>query len=167
MANNPSFDISTAVDLQEVDNAVNQAVKELGQRYDFKGTNCTIEFRRDAAVIALHADDEFRLDAMIDMVRGRLLKRGVPVRNLRIGDPVAATLGSVRLEIGLAQGIPADTAKKIQRAIKDAGFKKVSASIQGEEIRVSAPSRDELQAVIAFLRGEEYDVELQFGNYRG
>lgn len=167
MANNPTFDISTAVDLQEVDNAINQSIKELAQRYDFKGTHCTIEFRRDSATIALHADDEFRLDAMLDLVRGRLIKRGVPVRNLRIGDPVAATLGSVRLEIGLAQGIPIETARKIQRAIKDAGFKKVSASIQGEEIRVSSPSRDELQAVIAMLKAEPFDVELQFGNFRG
>lgn len=167
MASNPTFDITTGVDLQEVDNAVNQAVKELAQRYDFKGSNCTIEFKRDPGAIALHADDQFRMDALIDIVRGRLIKRGVPVKNLKIGDPVDSALGSVRLEIGLTQGIPTETAKKIQRAIKDAGFKKVQASIQGEELRVSSPSRDELQAVIAFLRTAEFDVDLQFGNFRG
>ncbi len=167
MATNSSFDISTGVDLQEVDNAVNQAVKELAQRYDFKGSNCSITFNREQASIALHADDDFRMDALLEIVRGRLLKRGVPVRNLREGTRDAASLGSVRMDLGLAQGIPTETAKKIQRAIKDGGFKKVQASIQGEELRVTSPSRDELQAVIAMLRAADFDVELQFGNFRG
>ncbi len=167
MAANPSFDISTGVDLQEVDNAVNQALKELAQRYDFKGTNCSITFQRDKASIALHADDDFRMDALLEMVRGRLIKRGVPVRNLREEARESASLGSVRMELGLAQGIPTETAKRIQRAIKDGGFRKVQASIQGDEIRVTSPSRDELQAVIALLRAGDFDVDLQFGNFRG
>ncbi|MEZ4379404.1 MAG: YajQ family cyclic di-GMP-binding protein [Gemmatimonadales bacterium] len=167
MATTSSFDVSTGVDLQEVDNAVNQAIKEIASRYDFKGTHCTITLDRDAATIALHADDDFRMDALLDVVRGKLIKRGVPVKNLTIGDPVQATGSSVRRTLTLAQGIPQETAKKIQRAIKDGGFKKVQASIQGDELRVSSPSRDELQAVIAFLKGQDFDVELQFGNYRG
>lgn len=167
MATNPSFDISTGVDLQEVDNAVNQAVKEIASRYDFKGTHCTIELDRDKATIALHADDEFKMEALLDVVRAKLIKRGVPTRNLKVGDLIQATGMSVRRVLSLTQGIPAETAKKIQRAIKDQGFKKVQASIQGDEIRVTAPSRDELQAVIAFLRVGDWDVELQFGNYRG
>jgi cyclic-di-GMP-binding protein len=162
-----SFDISTGVDLQEVDNAVNQAIKEIASRYDFKGTNCTIEFDRDKATIALHADDDFRMDALLDVVQGKLIKRGVPTKNLKVGDPVAATGSSVRRTLSLTQGIPTETAKKIQRAIKDGGFKKVQASIQGDELRVTSPSRDELQAVIAFLRSQDFDVELQFGNFRG
>ncbi len=162
-----SFDISTGADLQEVDNAVNQALKEIAGRYDFKGTHCTIEFDRDKATIALHADDEFRMDALLDVVQARLIKRGVPVRNLKVGDPVQATGSSVRRVITLTQGIPGDTARQIQRAIKDGGFKKVQASIQGDELRVTSPSRDELQAVIAWLRQQEFDVELQFGNFRG
>lgn len=167
MAANPTFDISTGVDLQEVDNAVNQAVKEIAQRYDFKGSNCTIELDRDKATIALSADDEFKMEALLDVVRTRLIKRGVPTRNLTVGDLVQATGMSVRRTLSLTQGIPVESAKKIQRAIKEAGFKKVQASIQGDEVRVSAPSRDDLQAVIVFLKSGDYDVELQFGNYRG
>ncbi|HEY4102029.1 MAG TPA: YajQ family cyclic di-GMP-binding protein [Gemmatimonadales bacterium] len=167
MAANPSFDISTGADLQEVDNAVNQAVKEIAGRYDFKGTHCTIEFTRADATIALHADDEFRMDALLDVVQGRLIKRGVPVKNLKVGDPIVGSAGSVRRTLTLTQGIPADAAKAIQRAIKDGGFKKVQASIQGDELRVTSPSRDELQGVIAFLRGQDFEVELKFGNYRG
>ncbi len=167
MASNPSFDISTGADLQEVDNAVNQAVKEVAQRYDFKGTHCTVEFDREKAEIRLHADDDFRMDQLLDIVRTKMIKRGVPVKNLKIGDPVAATGTSVRRTIGLTQGIETDVAKKVTRAIKDQGFKKVQAAIQGEEIRVTAPSRDELQAVIAFLRGQDFGIELKFGNYRG
>lgn len=167
MSSTSSFDISTGADLQEVDNAVNQAVKEIAGRYDFKGTHCTIEFDRDKATIALHADDEFRMEALLDVVRGRLIKRGVPVKNLEVGDPVVGSAGSVRREMTLTQGIPTDTAKEIQRAIKDGGFKKVQASIQGDELRVTSPSRDELQNVIAFLKSRDFKVELKFGNYRG
>lgn len=167
MATTNSFDISTGVDLQEVDNAVNQALKEIAQRYDFKGTHCTIELDRAKDEIRLHADDEFRMEALVEVLRGRLIKRGVPVKNLRVGENEPATGQSVRRTIGLTQGLAGDVAKQITRAIKDAGFKKVQASIQGDEVRVSSPSRDELQAVIAFLRGEDFGVELTFGNYRG
>ncbi|MBK6495590.1 MAG: YajQ family cyclic di-GMP-binding protein [Gemmatimonadetes bacterium] len=167
MAANPSFDISTGVEIQEVDNAVNQAVKEIAQRYDFKGTHCTIELDREKATIALAADDEFKMEALVDTVRSRLIKRGVPVKNLDLGELIPATGSSVRRVLTLAQGIPTEEAKKIQRAIKDAGFKKVQASIQGDELRVTSPSKDELQAVIAFLRGADFAVELQFGNFRG
>ena len=167
MAANPSFDISTGVDLQEVDNAVNQAQKELATRYDFKGTHCTFELDREKAAIALHADDDFRREALLEIVRGRLIKRGVPIKNLKIGDPVPSAGSSVRRTQSLTQGIAQETGKKIQRAIKDAGFKKVQAAIQGDELRVTSPSKDELQAVMAFLRSQDFDVELQFGNYRG
>lgn len=163
----PSFDIVSKVEMQEVDNAVNQAVKEIAQRYDFKGTHCTIELDREKATIALAADDEFKMEALVDTVRSRLIKRGVPVKNLDLGELIPATGSSVRRVVTLAQGIPTEEAKKIQRAIKDAGFKKVQASIQGDELRVTSPSKDELQAVIAFLRGADFAVELQFGNFRG
>lgn len=166
MASNPSFDVSTGADLQEVDNAVNQALKEIAQRYDFKGTHCTIEFDRPKAEIRLAADDEFRMDALVDVLQGRMIKRGVPVRNLDVGELIAATGQSVRRTITLTQGIPQDVAKKIIKAVKDGGFKKAQATIQGDEIRVSSPSRDELQAIIAFLRGQDFGIELKFGNYR-
>ena len=166
MAANPSFDVSTGADLQEVDNAVNQAVKEIGQRYDFKGTHCTIQFEREKAAIKLAADDDFRLKALVDVLQTKMVKRGVPVRNLKFGDPEQATGSSVRQTIDLKQGIDQETAKRIVKGIKDRGFKKVQASIQGEEIRVSSPSKDELQEVMAYLRAQDFGLELKFGNYR-
>jgi len=167
MASQPSFDVSTGADLQEVDNAVNQALKEIAQRYDFKGTHCTIEFDRPKAEIRLAADDEFRMEALVDVLQARMVKRGVPVKNLDLGESVPATGQSVRRTITLTQGIPQDAAKKIIKAIKDGGFKKAQATIQGDEIRVTGPSRDELQAIIASLRGQDFGIELKFGNYRG
>ncbi len=164
---NPSFDISTGADLQEVDNAVNQALKEVAQRFDFKGSRATIDFDRGKAELVLQAEDDYKLRALLEILRGKLVKRGVPVKNLKTGDPEAAAGGTMRQVIGLTQGLDQETSKKISRAIRDQGFKKVQTSIQGEEIRVSAPSRDELQAVIAFLRAEDFGPELQFGNYRG
>jgi hypothetical protein len=166
MASNPSFDVSTGADLQEVDNAVNQAVKEVAQRYDFKGTSCTVEFDRGKPEIRLAADDEFRMEQLLDILRTKMVKRGVPVRNLDIGENIPATGTSVRRVIGLTQGIAPEIAKKIVKAIKDQGFKKVQTQIQGEEVRVTAPSRDELQSVIAFLKGQDFGIELKFGNYR-
>ena len=167
MASNSSFDVSTGADLQEVDNAVNQALKEIAQRYDFKGTHCTIEFDRDKAEIRLAADDEFRMDALVDVLQSRMIKRGVPVKNLKVGDIVQGTGQSVRRTVSLTQGIPQDTAKKIVKAVKDGGFKKSQTSIQGDEIRVTSPSRDELQMVIAALKAQDFGIELKFGNYRG
>jgi cyclic-di-GMP-binding protein len=167
MASTASFDVSTGADLQEVDNAVNQALKEIAQRYDFKGTHCSIEFDREKGEIRLSADDEFRMEALLDVLRGRLIKRAVPVKNLQIGDLVPSTGQSVRRTVTLTQGITGEVAKKIVKAIKDGGFKKVQASIQGDEVRVTSPSKDELQSVIAFLRGQDFGIELKFGNYRG
>ena len=167
MASNSSFDVSTGADLQEVDNAVNQALKEIAQRYDFKGTHCTIEFDRDKAEIRLSADDEFRMDALVDVLQSRMIKRGVPIKNLKVGDIVAGTGQTVRRTVSLTQGIPQDIAKKIVKAVKDGGFKKTQASIQGDEVRVTSPSRDELQAVIAALNAQDFGIELNFGNYRG
>jgi cyclic-di-GMP-binding protein len=164
---NASFDVSTGADLQEVDNAVNQALKEIAQRYDFKGTHCSIEFDRDKAEVRLSADDEFRMDALVDVLKSRMIKRGVPVKNLQLGDLVQGTGQSVRRTLTLTQGIPQDVAKKISKAIRDGGFRKAQASIQGDEIRVTSPSKDELQAVIAFLKTQDFGIELKFGNYRG
>lgn len=164
---NSSFDISTGADLQEVDNAVNQAVKELAQRYDFKGTNCTIEFEREKATIKLGADDAFRMQQLVEIVRGRLAKRGIPAKNIGWGEDEQGAGTSVRRTVTLTQGIPTDAAKKIVKSIKDGGFKKVTAAIQGDEVRVTSPSKDELQTVMAFLRGQDFEIELKFGNYRG
>ena len=167
MASLSSFDISTGADLQEVDNAVNQATKEVAQRYDFKGSKCSIAFDRTKAVLTLLADDDFRMKALFDVLQGKLIKRGVPVKNLELGEVTAATGDTVRREIKLTQGISQDKSKAIVKAIKDKKFKKAQASIQGEEVRVQAPSKDELQEVIAFLRSQDFGIELKFGNYRG
>jgi uncharacterized protein YajQ (UPF0234 family) len=167
MASNPAFDVSTGADLQEVDNAVNQALKEVAQRYDFKGSHCTIEFDRPKAEIRLAADDDFRMEQLLDILRTKMIKRNVPVKNLVIGENTPAGVSTVRRTISLTQGIPQDTAKKIVKAVKDAGFKKVQVAIQGEELRVTGPSKDDLQAVIGFLRGQDFGIELKFGNYRG
>jgi uncharacterized protein YajQ (UPF0234 family) len=167
MANLASFDISTGADLQEVDNAVNQATKEVAQRYDFKGSKASIAFDRAKAVLTLVADDDFKMKALFDVLQGKLIKRGVPVKNLALGEVTPAAGDTVRREITLTQGIAQEKAKAIVKAIKDKKFKKAQASIQGEEIRVQSSSKDELQEVMAFIRAQDFGIELKFGNYRG
>lgn len=166
MAKTNSFDISTGVDLQEVDNAVNQARKEVQQRYDFKGTDCTIELDRDEGALALEADDRYRLEALRGVLREKLARRKVPLKNLDEEKPADASMGRARQRIRLKQGLDQDTAKRINKEIRDQGFRKVQVQIQGDEVRVSSPSRDTLQEVMAFLRGRDYGIELTFGNYR-
>ena len=167
MASQASFDISTGADLQEVDNAVNQATKEIIQRYDFKGSKAAIAFDRPKATLTLVADDDFRMKALFDVLQGKLVKRGVSLKNLELGEVTPAAGDTVRREIKLTQGIPQEKAKAIVKALKDRKFKKAQASIQGAEIRVQSPSKDELQEVIAFLRAQDFGIELKFGNYRG
>ena len=166
MAQNSSFDVTTGVDLQEVDNALNQAQKEVAQRYDFKGSKATIEFKRAEALIALVADSEFQMRALFDVVQTRLIKRGVSVKNLDVGEIAQAGGDTVRRQVTLKTALDSDTAKKVAAAIKDAKLKKVQASIQGDQVRVSSPSKDELQEAMALLRKGDFGVELKFGNYR-
>jgi uncharacterized protein YajQ (UPF0234 family) len=166
MATTNSFDVTTGVDLQEVDNAVNQAQKEIAQRYDFKGSKASIEFNRGEGTLRLVADDDFRMRALVDVLQGRLIKRGVPVKNLNIGETIPAGGDTVRKEIGLTMALDGETAKKVAAVIKEAKLKKVQAAIQGDQVRVSSPSRDELQTAIALLRSKDFGVELKFGNYR-
>ena len=161
-----SFDVTTGVDLQEVDNAVHQAQKEIAQRYDFKGSKASIEFTRATGILVLVADDDFRMRALFDVLQQKLIKRGVPVKNLTVGEVKPAGGDTVRREITLKTALDGDTAKKVVAAIKDAKMKKVQASIQGEQVRVTSPSKDELQEVIALLRARDFGVELKFGNYR-
>ncbi len=166
MAQTSSFDVSTGVDLQEVDNALNQAQKEIGQRYDFKGSKAAIEFKRAEQLIVLVADNEFQMRSLFDVVQTRLIKRGVSVKNLDIGEIKQAGGDTVRREVKLKTALDAETAKKVAAAIKAAKLKKVQAAIQGDQVRVSSPSKDELQEAMALLRKEEFGVELKFGNYR-
>ncbi len=161
-----SFDVSTGADLQEVDNAVNQAMKEVATRYDFKGTASAIRFDRATPALVLDAPDEFKLKALYDVLQTKLIRRQVPIRNLDPGPVQPASGGRVRQDVPIKQGIATETAREIVKTIKGAGFKKVQAQIQGDEVRVMSPSRDELQQVIALLREKDFGVELKFGNYR-
>ena len=166
MAKTSSFDVSTGVDLQEVDNAVNQARKEVMQRYDFKGTDCTLQLDRAAATVALEADDTYRLQALGQVLREKLAKRKVPLRNLDESKVEEGSLGRARQTIAFKQGIDQETGKKISKDVRGEGFKKVQVQIQGDELRIIAPSKDTLQEVMAYLRAQDYGIELTFGNYR-
>ena len=166
MAQQSSFDVTTGVDLQEVDNAVNQAQKEIAQRYDFKGSPAAINFSRAEGALNLSAESEFRMQALLDVLQAKLIKRGVPTKNLEIGDIKPAGGDTVTQQIKLKMALDVDTAKKVAAAIKDAKLKKVQASIQGDQVRVTSPSRDDLQAAMALLRSKDFGVELKFGNYR-
>ncbi len=167
MAKDASFDITTGVDLQEVDNAVNQASKEVGQRYDFKDAKvATVEFKRAEGLVRITADTDMRLRAMFDVLQSKLIKRGVPVKNLDAGEPVQGGGDTWHRDVKLKQALDGETCKKVVADIKAQKFKKVQASIQGDTVRVTAPSRDELQAVITHLRAQDFGVQLEFGNYR-
>lgn len=166
MAQTNSFDVTTGADLQEVDNAVHQATKEVANRYDFKGSPTSIEFDRSKNLLKLEAADDYKLTALLDVLQTKLIRRNVPIKNLKMGDVQPASGGRARQEITLTQGIPTEAAKEIVKAIKANGFKKVQAAILGEEVRVSSPSRDDLQEVMAFLRTQDFGIELSYGNYR-
>jgi uncharacterized protein YajQ (UPF0234 family) len=167
MATQCSFDITSNVDLQEVDNAVNQARKEVAQRYDFKGSKASIDFDQPNSKLLLAADDEFKLNALWEIIQTRLVRRNVPVRNLSRGTVTPAANSTVRQEITLQQGIPSEKARDIIKFMKDSKLKKVQASIQGDQLRITSASRDDLQEVMRLLREQDFGVALQFGNYRG
>ena len=167
MATQCSFDITSNVDLQEVDNALNQARKEVAQRYDFKGAKAAVDFDPKDSKLVLTADDEFKLNALWEVVQTRLIRRNVPVKNLTRGPVIPAANTTVRQEITLQQGIPGDKAKDIVKFLKDSKLKKVQASIQGDQLRVTSASRDDLQEAMRLLRDQDFGVALQFGNYRG
>lgn len=166
MADNSTFDITTGCDLQEVDNAVNQTQKEITQRYDFKGIAFSLEFKRAENLLLISAPNETKLQAVYDVLQSKLVRRGVPLQNLKPGKLEAAGGSVVKQEIKLQQGIDSDVAKQIVKFIKDKKLKKVQASIQADQVRVAGPSRDDLQQVMALLRSENFGIELQFGNYR-
>ncbi len=167
MAQLASFDITSTIDLQEVDNAVNQALKEIGQRYDFKGSKATIDFKRAENTLDLSGEDASKINAVWEVLLTRLVRRGVPTKNLTRGDIEPAAGGTMKCSVALQQGIPTEKAKDIVKFLKEARFKKVQASIQSDQVRVQSPSKDDLQAAMAALRGHDFGIELMFGNYRG
>ncbi len=163
MAKDSSFDIVSKVDMPEVENALQQAQKELANRFDFKNSKSSIKLEADK--IVLISDDDFKLSNVVDILESKLVKRGVSLRALEYGKSKPAAGDTVRQEVKLVQGIAQEKAKLINKVLKDNKIKVVS-SIQGEEIRVSGKNKDDLQAVIALLRKEDFGIELQFINFR-
>ncbi|MBP9837415.1 MAG: YajQ family cyclic di-GMP-binding protein [Proteobacteria bacterium] len=159
----PSFDVVSKVDMQEVDNAINQVKKEIDTRYDFKGTKCEIKLEKDT--ITLHASDKMKLQAMTEILNQKMVKRGIGVRSLDYKDVEDASLGSLRQKVEIKQGISQEDGKKITKLIKELNMKKVSAQIQGDQVRVNGPKRDDLQTAIAALKSG-IELELQFVNFK-
>src|SRR5580698_11045582 len=159
-----SFDIVSKLDRQEVDNALNQAGKEISSRFDFKGVGASVAWSGDQA-IDIRANSEERAKAVLDVLKDKLVKRGVSLKTLDPADPKLSGK-EYRLGVALKEGISQDNARKLSKIIRDEGPKGVRAQIQGEELRVSAKKKDDLQAVIALLKGKEFDFAIQFVNYR-
>ena len=166
MAQLNSFDVTSTIDLQEVDNALNQARKEVAQRYDFKGAKADIDLNRAESTITLAADDKMKIEALWEIVQGRLIRRNVPVKNFKAGEIQPGSGGTMRRVVTMQQGIPTEAAKDIVKFLKDQKLKKVQAAIQADQVRVSSASKDELQDAMRLLRSHDFGVELQFGNYR-
>lgn len=163
MASDSSFDVVSKVDKQEVSNALNQAQKEVAQRYDFRGVGAEIDFSGEK--ILIKANSEERALAVLDVFQSKLVKRGISLKSLDAGEPYASGK-EYRIEASIKEGIAQDDAKKISKIIREEGAKGVKATIQGDELRVTSKSRDDLQDVIALLKGKDLDVDLQFTNYR-
>ncbi|MGK5733109.1 YajQ family cyclic di-GMP-binding protein [Streptomyces sp. URMC 124] len=158
-----SFDIVSKVERQEVDNALNQAAKEISQRYDFKGADASIAWSGDK--IEMRANGEERVKAVLDIFETKLIKRGISLKSLTAGDPQASGK-EYKISASIEEGISQENAKKVAKIIRDEGPKGVKAQVQGDELRVSSKSRDDLQAVQALLKGKDLDFAIQFVNYR-
>ncbi len=165
MAQQNSFDIVSEVNMQEVDNALNQARKEVLTRYDFKDSKTAIEFVEKEKVITVSTEDDFRLKAVVDILQNKFIKRGIAIKTLKYGAVEAASGGTVRQKITLQVGIDKENAKKLVQIIKDSKIK-VQPSIMEDQVRVSGRDKDDLQKVIALLKGTEFPLPLQFTNYR-
>jgi uncharacterized protein YajQ (UPF0234 family) len=163
MASESSFDVVSKIDKQEVANALNQAQKELSQRYDFKGVGAEVDFSGEN--ILMKANSEERVMAVLDVLQSKLVRRGISLKSLDAGEPFASGK-EYRIEASMKEGIAQDQAKKINKIIRDEGPKGVNSRIQGDELRVTSKSRDDLQATMALLKGADVDVDLQFINFR-
>jgi cyclic-di-GMP-binding protein len=165
MAAENSFDIVSKVDVQEVRNAIDQATKEVRARFDLKDSKSEIKLEDEDKVLQLASENEYKLKAVIEILQQKMVKRGIPLKNLDYGKVEPATGSSVRQKITLQQGIPSEKAKDIVRLIKDSK-KKVQATIQGDTVRITGKDRDTLQEVIALLKGKDFGIDMQFTNYR-
>jgi hypothetical protein len=166
VADASSFDVTSVVDYQEVDNALHQARKEVVQRYDFKGAKAEIDFSKPDNRLTLLASDEFKMNALWEIVLTRLVRRGVPTKNFKAGTSEPAAGGTVRRIVTIQQGIPTEAAREIVKFLKEKKLKKVQAAIQADQVRVSSSSKDDLQEAIRVLREHDFGIALQFGNYR-
>jgi uncharacterized protein YajQ (UPF0234 family) len=165
MAETFSFDIVSEIDLQEVDNAINQARKEIAQRYDFKGSKSSLELHVKEKTLTILSDDDFKLKSVVDVLQGKLVKRGVPLKAMKYGAPEPAAGGTVRQVVTLQVGIDKENAKRIVKMIKDEKLK-VQAQIMEDQVRVSGKAKDDLQSVQALVRGADLPFAIQFTNYR-
>jgi uncharacterized protein YajQ (UPF0234 family) len=165
MASTFSFDVVSEVNFMEVENAINQAQKELAQRFDFKGSKSSIDYNKTDKKITLIGDDDFKLKALIDIVEGKFAKRGVSLKTLNFKPKEQAFEGTVRQVIELISGLPSDKAKELSKLIKDSKIK-VNTQIEGSKVKVSSAKKDDLQAVIAYLKTANFSLPLQFTNYR-
>ncbi|GGG94414.1 YajQ family cyclic di-GMP-binding protein [Silvibacterium dinghuense] len=165
MAADNSFDIVSKVDVQEVRNAIDQAVKEVRARFDLKDSKSEIKLEDEDKHIQLASENEYKLEAVKEILSQKMVKRGIPLKNLEYGKLEPATGSSVRQKVTLQQGVPSEKAKEIVRVIKDSK-KKVQATIQGDTVRITGKDRDTLQEVIALLRGKDFGIDLQFTNFR-
>ena len=165
MASQFSFDVVSQFDEQEVDNAVNQARKEVDQRYDFKGSNTEIDMNLKEKTITLHTSDDMKLRALHEILNGKMIKRGISLKVLDYGKEEPATGGSIRQVIKLKSGLETEQAKQITKMVKELKLK-VQAAIQGEEVRITGKSKDDLQTAMQALKGQNFDFPIQFTNYR-
>ncbi len=163
MASEYSFDVVSKVDMQEMNNAVQQALKEIETRFDFKGSKSDIKLENDQLIVV--SDSDFKLQSVVDILQSKMIKRGVPILNLDYGKIEPASGGTVRQAIKLRQGIDQENAKKINILIRDSKLK-IKSQIQGEQLRITGKSKDDLQSVMALLKGAGLPLELQFTNYR-
>ncbi len=165
MASNYSFDVVSRVDMQEMKNVVDQTQKEIGQRFDFKGSKTELTLKEKERELIVLSDDDYKLNAVLDILKGKCIKRNVSLKGLTFGKVEEALGGTVRQTIGIQSGLPEDKAKAITKSIKEGKFK-AQGQIQGEQVRVQSKSKDELQAVMKYLKDQDFDVDLQFENYR-
>jgi cyclic-di-GMP-binding protein len=166
LASTSSFDVTTGVDFMEAHNAVTQATKEITQRYDFKGLKVSIELDQKEKKITIGAPDEYKLKAIWEVLQGKIVRRQLPLKNFKLGKIESAMGASVRQEVEIQDGLTADMAREVAKVIKEAKLKKVQAAIQGDTVRISSASKDDLQGVMALLKEQDFGVELKFGNYR-
>ncbi|MGB0909062.1 MAG: YajQ family cyclic di-GMP-binding protein [Nitrospirales bacterium] len=165
MASQYSFDVVSKIDMQEMKNAVDQTDKEISQRFDFKGSKTELTLKEKERELEIVSDDEYKLNAVIDILKSKCIKRNVSLKGLDFGKVETALGSTVRQKIGVQSGIPEDKAKTITKAIKEQKLK-AQAQIQGDQIRVQSKSKDELQMVMTFLKQEDFEIDLTFENYR-